>query len=310
MTISAIILVYHDEKYLHKCVSSLRESCKYAKVRLEIIIVVNDPELKKTGFQFPRNCTIIFNKKNLGFGKSINLAAKRAKGEWLGIINVDTVTKKTTLKYLLKHIYDKKVAIVAPKIIYSDGNLQFSILEEPTLWNIFKEQSYLYKLFPSIFHSNYVNKSLYKYSHKVNIVVGAYFIIKRKFFLKIGGFDKRFFIYFEDFDLCLRVRKTSSTIYFESNAVITHYEHKSFGGALRGDYYLLNLYHFLCKHHTQYYAFIGILIVLIGCFARLIYWKLRISGTHNHKLMSFGVNKIIFCKQVIKFFLNQPTVLD
>ncbi len=300
MILSVIILVYHDEEYLKKCVSSLRESAKEAKVKLQIIIVVNDNKLKRSNFIFPDNCTIIFNKQNLGFGKSINLASKKAKGEWLGIINIDTVTKKSSLRELHKHINDRTVGIIAPKLLNPDGSLQFSIQDYPSLWNLFKEQSYLYKILPSIFTSKRINRSQYKYTHEVEIIEAVYILVKRELFKKVNGFDESYFIYFDDYNFCMKVKNRQFKIILEPESEVIHFGHKSFGGVIRGDYYLKSLYKFLEKYHSRYYTFCCALIVIIGSLMRLFYWFVKIRLSNDKEIILYGRTKLVFCKMLLR----------
>ena len=300
--VSAIILVYHNEKFLKNCVLSMRQSAKIANVDLEIIVVVNDTKLEKSGFLVPKNCTIIFNKKNLGFGKSINKASIVANGDWLLIANLDTIAISDTLKILLTHVDDEKIGIIAPKVINPNGSLQFSILDRPTLWNIFKEQTYIYRLFPSVFHSTQVDKKIYEYFHEVDLVSGAYFLIKRDVFNRIGGFDERFFIYFEDFDLCKRVRKFGYKIIFESRTKITHFGHQSNQGIVIGSIYIESLYKYLRKYYSSNYALLGISLVALGSFFRLIYWFFRTKFTFSEDIKDFGRKKIVYCREVLKSY--------
>lgn len=271
---TSIILVYHDEEYLAECVSSLRNSAKVANVNLQIIIVVNDRRLKDSNFPFPKNCTFIFNKQNLGFGKSINLATKKARGNWLIIINIDTTTHKNTLRILLQHKNENNIGIIVPKILNADKSLQYSLLEEPSLLNIFLEQSYLYKLFPKIFKHSQAYTDLYSYSHTVKFISGAYFLIRRNLFSKIGSFDERFFVYYEDIDLCKRVRSHGYMIYYESKAEITHFKHQSFGGIKNRKLNMESLTIYLYKWHSYLYTKITVTVVRLGSFLRLQYWSL------------------------------------
>lgn len=297
--ISAIVLVYHDEKYLKQCVETLRRSTQTANLTLEVVIVVNDTNLKITNFQFPNHCKIIFNKKNLGFGRSINKAAKIAKGEWLFLLNVDTLIDKYSLKNLIIHTKKNSVAIIAPKIIRSDNQLQYSILEEPTFWNILKEQSYLYRLFPTLIFSPQVDDTLYKNTNKVQFITAISFLIRKSVFQKLKGFDERFFIYFEDIDLCKRITATSYSILYEPRAKITHYLHQSFGGTTNGKYYIQSLYKYLAKYHSKLYALLGITFLALGCLARLIYWSMRKLHTKDQNTKDFAIKKIYYCNLII-----------
>lgn len=304
LKLSAIILVYHDQEYLKKCVSSLRLSAMIAKVKLEVIIIVNDSELTKSNFIFPKNCKIIFNKKNLGFGKSINLASKIAKGEWLAIVNIDTITNKYTLKELSKYTTLNNVGIIAPKIAYPDGRIQFSILDEPTLWNIFKQQSYLYKFAPQWFISFQTNKSIYTYTHEIGLVSATFLLVRKKVFEYINGFDRDFFIYFEDIDLCRRLTALNYKVLFVSKAIVTHYGHQSGNGILRGDLFLDGLVKYLSKYHGKIYIFFGISLIFFGALFRLFYWNFKfILFLFNHE-KDDTLSKIDYNRKIINYIIK------
>lgn len=302
--ISAIILVYHDEKFLHECVASIRTSAKIAKVNLEIIIVVNDIHLKKKRFKFPKKCTLILNRKNLGFGKSINQAAKIARGDWLLLANADTLAYKDTLKNLLTYSGNKKIGIIAPKVFKNNGLLQHTILEEPTLWNIFKEQSYLYRLFPSLISSPQVDDKLYAKTHQVHFITAISYLIRRNVFQKGGEFDERFFIYYEDIDLCKRIRAEGYSIILEPKAKIVHYLHQSFGGVTNGEYYIQSLYKYLSKYHSKLYALLGITFLASGCLIRLIHWYVKKRHTKTQSIKYFATKKISYCSLIIKSYFK------
>lgn len=290
--ITAIILVYHNENYLEKCISSIRLSAETANVDLEIIIVVDDPEFTKANFRFPSNCIVIFNKQNLGYSKSNNIAIKKAKGKWLLILNGDILSNKLTLMKLLKRINDTQIAIIAPKITYPDGKLQYTISEKQNLWNIFKEQTYLYKLLPFIFRSPQSNRSLYIYPHEVDSVAGAYFLIRKDIFIKIGGFDERYKFYFEDIDLCQRIRNLGYKIFFESDTQIIHFKHQSFGGIKNGQLFMESLKKYCQDWYSSHVSWMIVKLVLFGSLIRLIYWHIRKYANQDRKNKDKILNKI------------------
>lgn len=295
--ISVIIVAYKSEKYINNCINSLEESANHAKIPLEVIVVINEENGKKYCL---KNCRVIKNQKNLGFAKAANIGAKKAKGEWLLFLNPDTTTSKTAIYELAKHHVDQKIAIIAPKHLNKDGSLQPNIICEPTLWNIFLEQSYLYKIFPKIFHHPQADKTLYKNSRLVDAISGSFMLARKTIFDEIKGFDEHFFMYFEDADLCRRIRQLGFKIYYEPNAHVAHYLHKSTGGKMSGDLYVKSLERHLLKYHGKMYTFIAVFLFKLGCITRLIYWIFRIHLSINKKTKEFGRKKIIFCKEVIK----------
>lgn len=301
--VTAIIVVYKSEKYINRCIDSLVVSAKYAKILLEIIVVVNDIENKN--YIFPQNIRLVKAKHNLGYAKGLNEGAKIAKGKWLLILNPDTITREDALKYLFIHFQSHSTAIVAPLIQNPNKEIQLTLNGEPTLWNEFLERSYLYKIFPFIFKNQKSNKNLYHYSHLVNAVEGTYFAVCHTVFKRVGGFDERFFMYFEDMDLCKRITDSGYKIIFEPKAKILHAGQHSSKGVMIGRIYTESLYKYLIRYNSRYYALSVMSILIIGSYLRLIYWKIRVGLSSDKKETNFGINKIKFLKNIIVKFSSK-----
>lgn len=300
--ISAIIIAYKSERFLEQCIKSLLQSAMYAKMQIEIIVVVNDKDNKN--YIFPKNIKLINASYNLGYAKGLSEGAKIAKGEWLLILNPDTLTQEETLKYLTAHFNSQSIAVVAPLIQYSNKKIQLSLNGEPTLWSQFLEQSYLYKLLPFIFRNTMANKDLYTHTQIVKSAEATYLAVRHTIFKKTGGFDERFFMYFEDMDLCKRIINKGYKIIFEPRAKIIHLGHKSSNGIMLGDIYIRSLYKFLSIYHSKYYSILCVLLVAIGCLLRLIYWNLKIRITKREEALDFGRRKITYCAQIIIFLFQ------
>ncbi len=185
-------------------------------------------------------------------------------------------------------------------ILNPDTSLQYNIVCEPTLWNLFLEQSYLYKLFPSLFHYPSVDRNLYKRSYITNAVSGSFLMVKRTIFDKVGGFDERFFMYFEDIDLCKRLTSKYYKILFVPKAKIIHFEHQSSNGVLKGNLFVNSLYLFLYKHYGRSYASLGIIIVFSGYVLRLFYWRLIESFAAENRQKKYAIKKINYYKEALK----------
>lgn len=223
--VSIIIVNYHVPTELFACIQSILAS--KTKVLYEIIVVDNDEkktldkDLKK---KFPQ-ITYIAN-QNKGFGQGNNVGAKRAKGEYLFFLNPDTEIFPHAIEKLLK-FFDKNenVGIVAPLLFGKDTKpYQQGTLELTPRRAIFS-LSFLHKLFPK----NPVAKRYYldawnrQSSKEVAVVPGTAFMMKKNIFEQIGGFDEKFFLYFEEFDLCRRVKKLGLQNYIDSDARVFHH---------------------------------------------------------------------------------------
>lgn len=271
--ISVIIVAFKSHRYINKSIASILKAAKYAKLKTEIIVVINDKS--NHNYKFPFKLKVIKNKKNYGYAKGINIGVNKASGEWLLVANPDTTTDKKALYFLSKHFSDTKIGIIGPKILLQNGTLQLTINKIPSFWTILFEQSYLYKIFPFILFSCKANKNNYKNPHSVEALEGTYLIIRKKLFDEIRGMDERFFLYFEDMDLCRKITHKGYTIYFEPKAEIIHLQSQSSDGVMLGKYYVESLKNYFLKHKSKLITLSILFIFKIGTLIRYFYWRLK-----------------------------------
>jgi GT2 family glycosyltransferase len=193
-----------------------------------IIVVDNnsrdDPEILK--ITFPQ-IELILNKENLGFSKAVNQAIHISHAPFVVILNPDTVIFDTffynTIAFLKKNF---NVGILGPRIYDADGKIQGSARKFPTpLTSLFGRKSPLTKIFPN----NPISKKeflCFKSNGKpieVDWVSGACIIANRKAIEEVGGFDEKFFLYWEDTDLCKRIKDNGWKIVYNPTSHINHY---------------------------------------------------------------------------------------
>lgn len=236
MKISFLIVNYKSLKYLEKCIYSIYKNIN--NLQMEIIVVNNDKKeidflknikIKKTELKniYSRDrgddqvgVVVIEINKNIGFGKANNIGALKAQGEILCIINPDTQIISMDISILLDLLdEDKKIGIVGPKIIEKNGEVQkWSAGVDLTIFEII-----LGKLGFSRSKKIYQSKKI----KKADWVTGACLFIKKDLFLKVGGFDENFFLYYEDLDLCKRVLRNKKKIIYFPNFTVRHLGGKS-----------------------------------------------------------------------------------
>lgn len=227
--LSIIYVYYNTPKEL---LSSL-QSITYAigSLTYEVIIVNNaSPKaLPKTRIK-KSNVKIICNKKNEGFGKAINQAADLAEGEILLFINPDTLFHKDAIVKLYKRLTkDKKIGLIGPKITGEKGEVLDSIGRMPFLPRALFVFSFLGRIWPfnKIVRSYYLSDLSRSREHKVEVISGACMMIRASLFSSIGGFDERFFMYFEEADISYRVRKKGLRVLYFPSAIVTHFVGRS-----------------------------------------------------------------------------------
>ena len=231
MQLSVIILNYNVRYFLEQCVLSVENAIKNNDA--EIIVIDNnssDDSCAMMKQRFP-NVKLIENKENLGFPKGNNIGVAQAKGEYICILNPDTVVAEDAFTKVLA--FAKKqphLGIVGVKLIDGTGNfLPESKRGIPTPWVAFTKITGLYKIFPKsrIFGKYYAQHLSENETGKVDILVGAFMVMKRNLYNEIGGFDENCFMYSDDIDLSYRVLKIGKSNYYFDGTSVIHYKGES-----------------------------------------------------------------------------------
>lgn len=214
--IAFIIVNYRSREYLRGCLASVFENL--GDFYFEVIIVNNDEE-RLDDFE-RENIKIIEINQNIGFGASSNRGAKEAEAEILCFLNPDTEILSKNIEDLIGEFEkDKKIEIVGPKVVDERGYVQkWSAGREINLKEIIKSNLG----FPD-------SKKVWGGDKKIEAdwVTGAAMFIKKETFEKLGGFDEKFFLYFEDIDLCKRVRERGDKIIYFPDFQVKHLGGKS-----------------------------------------------------------------------------------
>ena len=172
---------------------------------------------------------VIANAQNIGFGPAINQAARESAAPLLWILNPDCEVQPRAFARLRETLSKHPdCAIAAPQLLNADGTTQASARGYPTAWTgLFGRHSLLTKLFPdaALAKANLPAKDLVASgaeSAVVDWVMGASMLIRRAPFDAAGGFDERYFLYWEDADLCRRLRDAGWTTRYVPGAIVEH----------------------------------------------------------------------------------------
>lgn len=217
----------------------------------EVIVVNNDLSECDTLEQLRKRHTfrLIQNTANQGFGKAVNKASKYASGEILGIINPDTLFLPGDFSLIQKQFQaSKELGIIGLRLLTPDGSAQeWSAGSRVTLWDIIRNNFG----FPK-------SKMLWESKHPISVdwVSGAALFIPRDTFQELNGFDEDFFLYFEDIDLCERIRQSSKTILYFPTLSVRHLSGQSSPSATeqKAHYYRSQDLYFQ-KHRPKWESF-------------------------------------------------------
>ncbi|MDD2986327.1 glycosyltransferase family 2 protein [Flavobacterium sp.] len=262
MQLSVIILNYNVRYFLELCVSSVQKAIE--GLDAEIIVVDNnstDESCQMMKERFPQ-VKLIENKENTGFPKGNNIGVAQAKGEYICILNPDTVVAEDTfLKILNSKLQtpNSKLGIIGCKLIDGTGKfLPESKRGVPTPWVAFTKIFGLYKIFPKwkVMNQYYAQQLAVNQSGKVAILVGAFMVMKRELYTDLGGFDENCFMYSDDIDLSyMALKKGKSNFYFHETTVI-HFKGES---TIRDGLYMKRfreaMQFFYKKHFNQSFIF-------------------------------------------------------
>ena len=229
MQLSVIILNYNVRYFLELCVLSVQNAIQ--NLDAEIIVIDNnsqDDSCEMMKKRFP-NVKLIENKENSGFPKGNNIGVAQAQGDYICILNPDTVVAEDTFTKVLAFAKEQKdLGIVGVKLIDGTGNfLPECKRGTPTPLVAFTKITGLYKIFPKTFGKYYAQHLSENETGKVEILVGAFMLMKRELYTEIGGFDENCFMYSDDIDLSyMALQKGKSNYYFHETTVI-HYKGES-----------------------------------------------------------------------------------
>ena len=286
-TISVVIVNYNVKEYLEQALQSLQRALK--RISHEILVVDNasvDDSVAHIRARFPE-VQLIESKVNLGFGKANNVALRRVQGEYVVLINPDTVVQEDTFEKLLDFFHDHPDAGAATcKILNPDGSFAVDCRHSiPTpsiaLWKVLG----LNRIFPKSkrfaqYNLTYLDTEK---TYPVPAISGSFMMVKKTVLDQIGHFDERFFMYCEDIDLCHRINLGGHKIYYVPTSQIIHYKGES-TKKNNVDYVITfnkALYQFFDKYYADKTWSLFRWIIVLGIVARGVFIYIR-NFLHEH----------------------------
>ena len=217
--ISTVIVQFNHPDLTQRAVESL---LRHHRGDLDIVVVDNGSSAagaREATERIP-GCRVIFNPANEGFGAGNNKGARAAKGDLLLFLNNDTVVHGEILPQIESYFADTPACGAAGmQLLNADGTVQYSTGRFPTPWTEWRMSR---------------RHNLYRRSEEVrrDWVSGAALAVRRAVFEKVGGFDERYFMYFEDVDLCARISRAGYEIHYMPEVHVEHMGGGSQSGGL------------------------------------------------------------------------------
>ena len=283
--VSVIIVNWNTEKLLGDCLSSLLKHVP-AGVDYEVIVVDNgssDASVQMIRSKF-REIRLIRNEDNLGFAVANNKGIKESTGEYILFLNTDVVVGEDTIEKLTKFMETcADAGLCSPSLKDRNGSPQETGVSFPSL---------ITEIFGRL------RVSAHDIPHKVEAVRGACMFARREAIKKIGGFSEAYFLFLEETDLCLRLKKAGYSIWHVPDASVCHL---GGGSAVKKADARIEYWRARYKYFREHYPYWYYYIVSETLVAKLLLdWMANLLGT----VCALGVNKRLFSK-----FKNYSMVL-
>lgn len=276
MDLSIVIVNYETYELTKQTINSVIG--KNHEFSFEIIVIDNcskDNSYNQLKSEFKREIKnelvkFIHNDRNAGFAVANNIGIKIAKGEFILLLNSDTVVEDQTIENTLNYIKkNTDVGAIGCKIVHRDGTLDKACRRSfPEPKNSFYRLFGLSKLFPNNKKFNEYNLSYLDENgvYEVDSLMGAFMLIRRVAIDQVGLLDEDFFMYGEDIDLCYRIKKAGWKIIYYGKSEIIHYKgasSKKKKSKLIYEFYRA-MYLFYNKHYRKEYSIITTIVTFIG----------------------------------------------
>lgn len=300
LTLSIIIVNYNVRAFVEQCLRTVLAASQ--NIDTEIIVVDNEstdhciPILQP---MFP-NVQFIRSDTNLGFAKANNLALEKASGSFILFLNPDTLLPTDVLSTCLEHFYShEQTGALGIRMINGWGEfLPESKRALPSFQTAFFKLSGLARIFPSsgLFNRYALGHLSPMENHQVEVLAGAFMMVRKNILDTLGGFDTDYFMYGEDIDLSLRIARTGYTLQYLGHPAIVHYKGQS--SKHRSVFHTAIFFDAMKIFVQKHYRLGWMLIPLIQVFSWFTQLKKKIarSGT-TEALMQRKKNLLVVCKE-------------
>lgn len=230
--VSIVIVNYNVKDFLYQCLQSIRQA-DYKGLEVEVIVVDNNShdgsiEFLEQAFPLVKYISL---EENIGFGRANNIGIEQANGKYILLLNPDTIVSEDTISVMFEYMErNPSVGISGCKVLNADGTFQVQCRRGfPTPWASFCKLFGLQSLFPSspLFARYNQTFRSENETYIIDALIGAFMFCRATALKNIHGFDPDFFMYGEDLDLCLRMKKSGyDTAYLHTTSII-HFKGES-----------------------------------------------------------------------------------
>ena len=313
MDLSIIIVNYNVKEFLQQALTSIQQAGR--SLDYEVIVVDNassDGSVELIREKFP-DVRLIANEENHGFAVANNQAMKIARGNFILLLNPDTIVQENTFSVILDFFRQHSdCGMIGCKILNPDGSLQLACRRSfPTPWVAFTKIVGLSRLLPRSklfgkYNLTYLNPNE---TYEVEAISGSFMFFRREVMEQIGYLDESFFMYGEDLDWCFRVREAGWKIYYLPDTQIIHFKGES---SKKSDTDLILQFYramklFVEKHYQNRYFHVPQWLLMAGIWTRALLtfisrlFSYILPGIIDWVLLNFSMVLAIFVGIYLRF---------
>lgn len=279
--LSVIIVTWNSEKWIKNCLDSILAHTDNLKIEIIVLDNFSQDKTLETLKTYGAKIMLIQNSLNLGYAKGCNQGLKIAQGNYFLLLNPDTEVIENSLKKLFLFMeQNPQIGALGPLLLDFQGKIQPSCRRFPNYKLLLWEFSGLSRLFPrnKIFGAWKMGDFDFQSTKEVDQPMGSALLVRKKVIQQVGLMDERFSMFYNDVDLCKRIKEARSKIYFNPETKIYHMKGASTGQVKIKMIFLSHWGNFLYlkKYHSS--GFKKLLLIpfglglLISAFGRVIYY--------------------------------------
>ena len=282
MKCSIVIINFNTKSLTEQTIQSILDGTQFD---FEIIIVDNSTNESERFYSHENDHVNILHCENHGFGHACNRGVDIAKGEYVLLLNSDTIVEPGSIDKCLEYIEQHKdIGALGCKLVLEDGSLDHGCRRGfPTPINSLFYFAGLDRLFPNsaLFGGYRLNYLSTDDIHDVDAISGAFMMMRHSLYTQINGFDEAFFMYGEDLDLCYRIKEQGLRIVYFPCATVKHLKGQS-GLNTSSNQVIFHFYDamliFYRKHYKEKY---GLLMYALISFAVKLKYRLTLIGKRH-----------------------------
>jgi N-acetylglucosaminyl-diphospho-decaprenol L-rhamnosyltransferase len=218
MQIDAVVVAYRSSAHLRRCVEPL---CGQPDLR--VIVVDNACPERSTSTIADLPVEIIEMGRNAGFSAGCNAGARVGVGEAILFLNPDARITPPNVRLLASRLVtNPTLGAVGPRVLSPSGEIELSMRRAPSLRSALGEALFFHHIVRGASSPTEFVRGGYELPSEAEWLTGAVLLVRRSAFDTIGGFDERFFLYSEDTDLCIRLRKRGLVVFYDPAATAEH----------------------------------------------------------------------------------------